>query len=291
MESIDEELSNSNKFDNLIDPVSIFLRDIGQIKLLTREEEIELSTRVSIARISIDEKSIKLGKEARDSLIVANLRLVVSIAKKYTYSNLSFMDLVQEGTLGLMKAVDRFQIEKGFRLSTYATWWIRQSISRAIANTSRTIRTPVYISDMSSKIRRFTREYINVYGKEPDEETVSKIIGISTDVLRDIKNYTYDTSSLDQDVGDEGSTFKNLTVDKNNPNPEDIYYVEILEEYVIEILKELDVREQIIIKMKFGIGTDEKTLEEIGEHFGISKQRVGQIANKAINKLRKKIIK
>ncbi|MBU1094529.1 MAG: sigma-70 family RNA polymerase sigma factor [Firmicutes bacterium] len=289
LEIIEEELSNPKDFVNLSDPLSIYLKDIGQVKLLTREEEIELAKRVSMARDSADEKISKLGKEARDRLIVANLRLVVSVAKKYTYSNVPFMDLIQDGTMGLMKAVDRYQVEKGFKFSTYATWWIIQSISRSISNNSRTIRIPAHVYDMLSKVRRVKRNYVNEHGIEPDIETVSKITGISIITLKMINLYIEDTLSLDNPIGDGDSTLKDSTEDKNNPDPEEYNKIKELEEYVIEILQVLNEREQTVIKMKFGIESDEKTLEQIGQYFGISKQRVGQIESRAIEKLKKQM--
>jgi RNA polymerase primary sigma factor len=287
LQRIEEELSNSEDLANLSDPLSIYLSDIDQFKLLTREQEIELAKTVSMARESIDEKVIQLGKEARDKLIVSNLRLVVSIAKKYKFFNIPLMDLIQDGTMGLMKAVDRYQVEKGFKLSTYATWWIRQSISRSISNNSKTIRLPVYYSDMLSKVRRVKRNYINEHGIEPDIETISKITKISIDSLKTINFNILDTISLDQPIGDGNSTYNDLTIDEKNLNPDDLDKVKIMEEFIIGILEDLDEREQNIIKMKFGIRSEKKTLKEIAQHYGISKQRVGQISNKAIEKLRK----
>jgi len=286
LEIIEEELSNSKDLLNLGDPLSIYLKDIGKVKLLTREEEIELSKTASMARDSTDETVIKLGKEARDRLVEANLRLVVSIAKKYSYSNVPLMDLIQEGTMGLMKAVNRYQVEKGFKFSTYATWWIRQSISRSISNNSRTIRLPVHFSDMLSKVQRVKRNYANEHGIEPDIETLSKITKISSTSLEMINLYIEGTVSLDQSVGDGNSTYNDLTMDKRNLNPDDFDKAKILEEFVIEILRELNEREQTIIKMRFGIESDEKTLEEIGILLDVSKERVRQIECKAIKKLR-----
>lgn len=290
LQKLEEELSNSKNSANLSDPLSIYLKDIGKVKLLTREEEIELAITVSMARDSADDKVIRLGKEARDRLIVANLRLVVSIAKKYTYSNDPLMDTIQDGTMGLMRAVDGYQVEKGFKFSTYATWWIIQSISRSIANNSRTIRIPVHVYDTLSKVRRFKRSYVNEHGIEPDIETVSKITGISVSTLKMINLYIEDTISLDNPIGDGDSTLKDSTEDKNNPNPEEYNKIKELEEYVAEILQELDEREQTIIKMRFGIESEEKTLEEIGKILSITKQRVGQILSNAIEKLRKHLI-
>ncbi|MCF7931399.1 MAG: sigma-70 family RNA polymerase sigma factor [Acholeplasmataceae bacterium] len=287
LEIIEEELSNSNDPINLSDSLRIYLKDIGQVKLLTREEEIELATAVSMARDSTDDKVIELGKEARDKLIVANLRLVVSVAKKYTYSNVPFMDLIQDGTMGLMRAVDGYQVEKGFKFSTYATWWIIQSISRSISNNSRTIRIPVHVYDTLSKVRRVKRSYVNEHGIEPGIETVAKITGISIVTLKMIKLYIDDIISLDNPIGDGDFTFNDFTEDTNNPNPEEYNKIKELEEYVAEILQELDEREQTIINMRFGFESEEKTLEEIGKILCITKERVRQIESRAIKKLRK----
>lgn len=290
LEILDKELSNSKDFVNFGDSVSIYLKDIGRYKLLTREEETELAKRITIARESTDEKIIDLGKEARDRLIVANLRLVVSIAKNYSYYNIPLMDIIQDGTMGLMKAVDRYQVDKGFRFSTYATWWIRQSISRAISNNSRTIRLPVNVYDTLSKIRRVKRNYVNQYGNEPDIETISKISDIPISTLRLISLYINDTISLDNLIGDGSSTLNDSIHDSGSLNPEEHNRIKELEEYVIKIIGVLSEREQLIIKMRFGIEFEEKTLEEIGQYLGITRERVRQLEKRAIEKLRKLII-
>lgn len=290
LERLEEELSNTKDLVNLSDPLSIYLKDIGQVKLLTREEEIELAKMVSMARDSADEKISKLGKEARDKLIVANLRLVVSIAKNYSYSYVPLMDIIQDGTMGLMKAVDRYQVDKGFKFSTYATWWIRQSISRSISNNSRTIRLPVHVYDTLSKIRRVKRNYVSKHGIEPDDEAVSQISGITISTLRLISLYINDTISLDNPIGDGNSTLNDSTQVSDSLNPEEFNKIKELEEYVVNILQELDEREQTIIKMRFGIQYEEKTLEEIGQYLGITRERVRQLEKRAIEKLRKLII-
>lgn len=289
LERLENELSNSNDQVHLSDVLGDYLKDIGEEKLLSKTEEIELAQRVSMARESNDENVIKLGKEARDRLIVANLRLVVSIAKNYKYSNIQQMDLIQEGTMGLMKAVDRYQVEKGFRFSTYATWWIMQSISRFISNNSRTIRIPVHVYDLLSKVRRAKRDYMNEHGKEPDIETLSEITTISKVSLKLINLYGEDAISMDLLIGDGKSTLIDRTRDTDNPNPDECNQIEELEAYVMKILQLLDEREQTIIKMRFGIESEEKTLEEIGQYFGISKERVRQIQSKAIKKMREQI--
>lgn len=291
LERLEEELSNSKDVVNLSDNVSMYLKDIGLVKLLTREEEIELAILVSRARNSTDDEVIKLGKVASDRLVEANLRLVVSIAKKYIYHYVSLMDLIQDGNMGLMKAVDRFEIERGFKFSTYATWWIRQSISRSISNNSKTIRILVHVYDTISRVKKVKREYQNENGIEPSIETVSKISGIPISTLRLISIYVDDTISLDKLIGEGNTTLGDSTKDPNNPNPEENDKIKELEEYIIQILEVLDEREQSIIKMRFGIECEEKTLGEIGQILGITRERVRQIEKRAINKLHKIITK
>jgi RNA polymerase primary sigma factor len=290
LERLEKELSNAKDLVTLSDTVSMYLKDIGLVKLLTREEEIELAKMVSKARESKDEKIVKIGKKAKDRLVEANLRLVVSIAKKYTYLDASLMDLIQEGNMGLMKAVEKFDHERGFKFSTYATWWIRQSISRSISNNSRTIRLPVHAYDTLSKVRRAKRDYINKHGKEPNIETLSELTGISPNSLRVIYIYIDDTISLDSLSGDGTTTLISSTEDTINLNPEEYNKIKELEEFVIEMLQELNEREQTIIRMRFGIESDEKTLEEIGQHLGITRERVRQLERRAIEKLKEKII-
>lgn len=289
LDQIENDLLKSKDI-HLSDSLGGYLKDIGQVKLLTREEEIELAYAISNARGSFDEIAIMHGKNARDKMILANMRLVVSIAKKYAYSNLEFMDLIQDGTMGLMKAVDRYDVEKGFKFSTYATWWIRQSISRSISNNSRTIRLPVHVYDTLSKIQKVKRTYFNHHGIEPDVETLSKLSGVATSTLRLINLYMDYTISLDHPIGDGSSTISDTTRDTINPDPEEYNRIKEFEAYVDKILEILDERERDIIKMRFGIEYEEKTLEEIGQILGITRERVRQIEKKAIEKIRKLII-
>ena len=195
------------------------------------------------------------------------------------------MDLIQEGNMGLMKAVDRFEIERGFKFSTYATWWIRQSISRSISNNSKTIRIPVHVYDTISRVKKVKREYQNEHGKEPDIETVSKISGIPISTLRLISLYIDDTISLDKLIGEGNTTIADSIPDLRNSDPEDYNRTNELDEYIIEVLHFLDEREQSIIKMRFGIECEEKTLGEIGQILGITRERVRQIEKRAIKKL------
>ena len=282
-----EKVLFKSKDINLNDSLGLYLKDIGQEKLLTREEEIELANTIKNARGSLDEKVILHGQRARDKMILANMRLVVSIAKKYAHSNLDLADLIQDGSMGLMKAVDRFQVERGFKFSTYATWWIRQAISRSISDTSRTIRLPVYIHDMLSAVRKVKRHYANEHGMEADIEIISEISGIPASTLKMLELYNADSISIDQPVGDDDSTLVDVVKDTKNPTPEEYHKFKVLEAYVINVLEELTKRERDIIKMRYGIESDKMTLEEIGKVFGISRERVRQIESKAIKKLKK----
>lgn len=187
------------------------------------------------------------------------------------------MDIIQEGNMGLMKAVDRFEIEKGFKFSTYATWWIRQSISRSISNNSKTIRIPVHVYDMLSKVRTIKRNYINEHGIEPDIETVSKISGLPISTLRLISHYVDDTISLDKLIGDGNTTLGDSTIDGSNPNPEENDKIKELEDFINKVLEVLVEREQSIKKMRFGIECEEKTLGDIGQILGITRERARQI--------------
>lgn len=290
LEKLEEEISNDNYLVNLSDHVSVYLKDIGLVKLLTRDEEIELARLVSEARYSTDSRVIELGKEANDKLVESNLRLVVSIAKKFKFQNIPLMDLIQEGNMGLMKAVERYEVDRGFKFSTYATWWIRQSISRFISNHSKTIRIPVHVYDSISKVKRVKRDYTNEHGKEPNTETISKISGISISTLRFIDFYIDDIISLDNLLGDGISTLNDSTKDTNNPNPEEYNKIQELEEYVNEVLEVLSDREKTIVKLRYGIDCDARTLKEIGSMLDLSRERVRQIEQKALKKLKKSIV-
>lgn len=286
----ESEISFSDEIVNVSDVLSIYLRDIGKVKLLTADEEIELAKRISLARDAKDDKEIRIGKEARERFILSNLRLVVSIAKKYAHLNVPLMDLIQEGTMGLMKAVDRYEVDKGFKFSTYATWWIRQSISRSIANHSRTIRIPVHVQDKISKVRKMIREYVSEHGREPDIHTISMATEIPVEVLKLILYCDGFVGSLDIPIGEGESNLGDITPDTTNLNPEEANKKMIEEEFVNELLQMLSDREQTVIRMRFGIDSKDKTFEEIGNALGITRERVRQIELKAIKKLKKQMM-
>jgi RNA polymerase primary sigma factor len=287
LEILEKEMIKSNNLVDVNDSVRMYLKEICLVKLLTREKELEYAKLVSLARDSSDEVVLNKGKYARDRLVEANLRLVVSIAKKYAFTNVPLMDLIQEGNLGLIRAVDKFDYAKGFKFSTYATWWIRQAVTRSIPKISRSIQLPVHIVDTLSLVHKAQRKYINEHHIEPDLETLSKITGISIETLKIIIFYTEDVLTLDDNIGDSESTLKDQIEDKYNTNPEQNNQQQVFDEYVFALLEVLSLRERTIIKMRYGIDSDEKKLEEIGKYFGISRERVRQIEIRAINKIRK----
>ena len=262
---------------NLDDPVRMYLKEIGQVKLLTVEEEIELAKRVSEG-----------DKKAKDRLTEANLRLVVSIAKKYSGRGLHILDLIQEGNTGLIRAVDKFDYTKGNKFSTYATWWIRQAITRAIADQARTIRVPVHMVEVINKATRCNRKLVQELGREPTLEEIAAELNLPIEKIIEANRTAADTLSLDMPVGDEeDTTIGSFVEDDNTPGPVDATSNAMLSEALTEILGTLTEREADVLRMRFGMYDGRThTLEEVGQIFGVTRERIRQIENKAIRKLR-----
>ena len=262
---------------NLDDPVRMYLKEIGQVRLLTTEEEIELARRVAEG-----------DKEAKDKLTEANLRLVVSIAKKYSGRGLHILDLIQEGNTGLIRAVDKFDYTKGNKFSTYATWWIRQAITRAIADQARTIRVPVHMVEVINKATRCNRKLVQELGREPTMEEIAAELNLPIEKIIEANRTAADTLSLDMPVGDEeDTTIGSFVEDDNTPGPADATSNTLLAEALAEILGTLTDREADVLRMRFGMYDGRThTLEEVGQIFGVTRERIRQIENKAIRKLR-----
>ena len=262
--------------------IKLYLREIGQVKLLTPQEEIELAARIK-----------KGDKKAREQMIKANLRLVVKIAHDYEGLGLPLLDLINEGNIGLMKAVERFDPAKGGKLSTYGAWWIKQSIKRALANQSKTIRLPVHLVDKISKMRRTAMKLQEVLGREPTDEELAEELGMTSSRVAQLRTAAIRPASLDAPIGDEDSNnFSEVVQDENAATP----YQELEEKTVSSMLQEmvttLDPREATILRYRFGLdGGSERTLEEVGQKFGVTRERVRQIQNIALTKLRKMIEK
>ncbi len=262
---------------NLDDPVRMYLKEIGQVKLLSAEEEIELARRVSEG-----------DKKAKDKLTEANLRLVVSIAKKYSGRGLHILDLIQEGNTGLIRAVDKFDYTKGNKFSTYATWWIRQAITRAIADQARTIRVPVHMVEVINKATRCNRKLVQELGREPTLEEIAAELNLPIEKIIEANRTAADTLSLDTPVGDEeDTTIGSFVEDDNTLGPADATSNTLLAEALSEILGTLTDREADVLRMRFGMYDGRThTLEEVGQIFGVTRERIRQIENKAIRKLR-----
>lgn len=279
----DEELAitadNVDAFAD--DSVRMYLREIGKIPLLSQEEELELA-----------QKAMKGDKRAKDKLAEANMRLVVSIAKRYGGRGLDFLDLIQEGNTGLLRAVEKFDPDKGFKFSTYATWWIRQAITRAIADQARTIRIPVHMVETINKVLRTTRRLTQELNREPTNEEIAAAMGMEVDKIEYVMRIKQDIASLDASVGrdgdDEESVLGDFVEDSERDSPEDATANQILKEQIAEILTTLSEREQKIIRLRFGIGGGRPhTLEEVGNEFSVTRERIRQIEAKALSKLRK----
>ena len=262
---------------SLDDPVRMYLKEIGQVKLLSAEEEVELAKRVSEG-----------DQEAKNKLTEANLRLVVSIAKKYSGRGLHILDLIQEGNTGLIRAVDKFDWTKGNKFSTYATWWIRQAITRAIADQARTIRVPVHMVEVINKATRCNRKLVQELGREPTVEEIAAELNLPVEKIIEANRTAADTLSLDTPVGDEEDTsIGSFVEDERTPGPADATSNALLAEALKEILGTLTEREADVLRMRFGMYDGRThTLEEVGQLFGVTRERIRQIENKAIRKLR-----
>ena len=279
----DEELAitaeNVDAFAD--DSVRLYLREIGKIPLLTPEEEADLAQRI-----------VKGDKKAKDKMVESNMRLVVSIAKRYGGRGLDFLDLIQEGNTGLLRAVDKFDPDKGFKFSTYATWWVRQAITRAIADQARTIRIPVHMVETINKVLRTTRKLTTELNREPTNEEIAKALDMEPEKIDYVMRIKQDIASLDASVGkdgdDEDSVLGDFVEDEERTSPEESASNQILKEQLSEIIATLTDREQKIIRLRFGIGGGRPhTLEEVGEEFDVTRERIRQIEAKALNKLRK----
>ncbi len=262
---------------NINDPVRMYLKEIGKISLLSAEQELDLS------------KKAATGDEmAKNILAESNLRLVVSIAKRYVGRGLLFLDLIQEGNIGLMKAVDKFDYDKGFKFSTYATWWIRQAITRALADQARTIRVPVHMVETINKMARIQRQLTLELNREPSEEEVAKKMGISVEKVREVIKISQDPVSLETPIGEEeDSHLGDFVPDASSMTPEEYATNEILKEEIRAVLETLQEREQEVLELRFGLvdGTSH-TLEEVGKRFNVTRERIRQIEAKALRKLR-----
>ena len=259
------------------DPVRMYLKEIGQIKLLSMEEELELSDRI-----------LNGDEEAKKILAEANLRLVVSIAKRYVGRGMLFLDLIQEGNIGLMKAVDKFDVGKGFKFSTYATWWIRQAITRAIADQARTIRVPVHMVETINKLARIQRQLTLELNREPTEEELAEKMHTSVDRIREIYKISQEPVSLETPIGEEeDSHLGDFIKDERNVSPEEYATNEMLKDEISKVLLTLTEREEKVIRLRFGLEDGKsRTLEEVGQLFGVTRERIRQIEAKALRKLR-----
>ncbi len=259
------------------DPVRMYLKEIGKIPLLTSEEEVELAK-------MIEENS----EEARRRLAEANLRLVVSIAKKYVGRGMLFLDLIQEGNLGLIKAVEKFDYRKGYKFSTYATWWIRQAITRAIADQARTIRIPVHMVETINKLIRISRQLVQELGREPLPEEIAQEMNISEERVREILKIAQEPVSLETPIGEEDdSHLGDFIEDQEAQAPADAAAFELLKEQLEDVLDTLSAREEKVLRLRFGLDDGRsRTLEEVGQFFGVTRERIRQIEAKALRKLR-----
>ncbi len=259
------------------DPVKVYLKDIGRVPLLTNEEEIELAERIAAGDAA-----------AKKRLSEANLRLVVSIAKRYVGRGMQFLDLIQEGNLGLIKAVEKFDHSKGFKFSTYATWWIRQAITRAIADQARTIRIPVHMVETITKVKKISNQLLHKNGHEPTAEEIAAELNMPSEKIREIIRISQEPISTDRAIGeDEDSTLGDFIADEETPTPQDAASQAMLREQLGQVLQTLTPREEMVLRLRFGLEDGRsRTLEEVGKAFNVTRERIRQIEAKALRKLR-----
>lgn len=274
LEEIDFSIPEGISID---DPVRMYLKEIGKVPLLNADDEIELARRMKLGDI-----------EAKKRLSEANLRLVVSIAKRYVGRGMQFLDLIQEGNLGLIKAVEKFDYTKGFKFSTYATWWIRQAITRAIADQARTIRIPVHMVETINKLIRVQRQLLQELGREPSPEEVAEEMNVPVDRVREIQKISQEPVSLETPIGEEeDSHLGDFIQDDNVPVPAEAAAFTLLKEQLIDVLGTLTDREQKVLRLRFGLDDGRsRTLEEVGREFNVTRERIRQIEAKALRKLR-----
>lgn len=274
MENLDLSIPDGISIE---DPVRMYLKEIGKVPLLSAEEEIELAKRMENG-----------DQEAKKRLAEANLRLVVSIAKRYVGRGMLFLDLIQEGNLGLIKAVEKFDYRKGYKFSTYATWWIRQAITRAIADQARTIRIPVHMVETINKLIRVSRQLLQELGREPTPEEISEEMGMPVDRVREILKISQEPVSLETPIGEEeDSHLGDFIQDDNVPVPAEAASFTLLREQLVEVLGTLTEREQKVLRLRFGLDDGRaRTLEEVGKEFNVTRERIRQIEAKALRKLR-----
>ncbi|MBQ7602537.1 MAG: RNA polymerase sigma factor RpoD [Clostridia bacterium] len=271
-------LENLMNRANLNDPIKMYFKDIGRYNLLTHEEEIELGKRM-----------MEGDQQAKKRLIEANLPLVVSIAKKYLgKTSMNFSDLIQEGNMGLIKAVERFDYRRGFHFSTYGTCWIKQAISRAIADQARTIRIPVHMVETINKFSRTTRQLWQEFGREPTDAEIAARMGITEDKINEIRQISQEPTSLETPIGEDGdSQFYDFVEDENAESPTDAVVQSMLKEQLLAVIDTLTPREQKVIRLRYGIDdAHPRTLEEVGKEFNVTRERIRQIESKALKKLR-----
>jgi len=307
----EEELVDPNTLVdsfNIDDPVRMYLKEIGKVPLLTADEEIHLATAMSAGNAAKErmaaaekegevipeeelaalKKDVKQGEKAKQKLAEANLRLVVSIAKRYVGRGMLFLDLIQEGNLGLIKAVEKFDYTKGYKFSTYATWWIRQAISRAIADQARTIRIPVHMVETINKVIRVSRQLLQSLGHDPSPEEISAEMGMPVDKVREILKIAQEPVSLETPIGEEeDSHLGDFIPDEGASEPSEAASFTLLQEQLVDVLSTLTPREEKVLKLRFGIEDGRpRTLEEVGKEFNVTRERIRQIEAKALRKLR-----